>query len=176
MRHLTLIAAVTICMAAFCLTACGSSSSSSSAGGSSVSASTSTTHFAKTKFLLHAGLAFGAFHHFIYKPIKAGDLAHPFLHKLTFIKAGLAALFVYHELKLAAIDVKSSKILSALFSPLTLAANKISALKNSITAGHVSASDISGLDSSLSSIGGTAASKGQSISDAVPSAGQLAGG
>jgi hypothetical protein len=31
-------------------------------------------NFDKTKFVLHAGLGFGAFHHFIYAPYKAGTL------------------------------------------------------------------------------------------------------
>ena len=32
---------------------------------------------------LHAGLAFGAFHRWIYKPAKAGELSHPLEHKFT---------------------------------------------------------------------------------------------
>jgi len=153
------------------VSACGSSSSNSSAQSSG-----STTHFAKTKFLLHAGLAFGAFHRYIYEPFKAGDFKHPFLHKLTLIKAGLSALFIEHELKLAATDVKSSKILSKLFSPLTAVAAKISSLKDSIKDGSISSSDMSGLQSDLTSISKTASSKGQTIQNAIPSAGQLASG
>jgi hypothetical protein len=88
------------------LTACGSSSSSSSGANGSAPATASqggSTSFPKTKFLLHAGLAFGAFHHFIYKPFKAGQLTGGglFSHKLTKVEAGLAGLFAYHEVKLA---------------------------------------------------------------------------
>jgi hypothetical protein len=173
MRKLSLIVAVTACIAAFGLAGCGSKSSS---GGGTVASSSSTVHFAKTKFLLHAGLAFGAFHHFIYLPIKAGDLKHPFLHKLTLVKAGLAALFVYHELKLAAVDVKSSKILSTLFSPLTFAAAKLASLKGALTSGSANPSAITNLNSTLTQIGNTASSKGQSISEAIPSASQLVSG
>jgi hypothetical protein len=126
--------------------------------------------------MLHAGLAFGAFHHFIYLPIKAGALKHPFLHKLTLIKAGLAALFVYHELKLAATDAQSSKLLRTLFAPLTFVANKLRALKDSIVSGGANPSDITGLSSQLSQISSTAASKGQPISQFLPSAAQLAAG
>ena len=177
MRHLALTVAVTGCLAAVGLTGCGSSNSSSSgSGGATASSSTSTVHFAKTKFLIHAGLAFGAFHHFIYEPIKAGVLKHPFFHKLTLIKAGLAALFIYHELKLAAMDIRASKILSTLFSPLIAVANKLSALKSALVSGSASPSDITNLNSQLTSIGSTAASKGQSISQALPSAAQLASG
>lgn len=178
-RHLTLILAVSGCLAAFGLSGCGSSGSSSTAaggGGSTVASSASgSTHFAKTKFLLHAGLAFGAFHHFIYQPVKAGDLRHPFLHKFTLVKAGLAAVFVYHELKLAAVDVHSSKILRALFRPLTAAAATVRSLRSSITGGG-GASSVTGLNSQLTQIGNTASSKGQTISDSIPGASQLASG
>lgn len=168
------------CMAAAGLAGCGSGGSTSSAGAgagaTTPNKASGSVHFAKTKFVLHAGLAFGAFHHFIYKPIKAGALRHPFSHKLTLIKAGLAALFVSHELKLAAADVRSSKLLSRLFSPLTTAADKLKALRGSLASGSANPSDVSGLNSQLSRIGGTAASKGQPISETVPSASQLASG
>jgi hypothetical protein len=61
-------------------TGCGSRSSSSATGSASASASAvpgaacqqvGGVSFDKTKFVLHAGLAFGAFHHFIYAPYKA---------------------------------------------------------------------------------------------------------
>jgi hypothetical protein len=162
-------------IAAFGLTACGSGSSS---GGTTAALSQGSghVHFAKTKFLFHAGLAFGAFHHWIYEPIKAGDLRHPFLHKLALIKAGLASLFVYHELKLAAVDVRSSKVLRTLFAPLIAVANKIRSLKSSLAGGSANPADIQGLNSQLGSVGQTAASNGQKISDSVPSASQLLSG
>lgn len=176
MRHLTLVVAVTGCLAAVVVAGCGSSSSSSSSAAASTTASSSTVHFAKTKFLIHAGLAIGAFHHFIYGPIKAGDLKHPFEHKLTLIKAAAAALFVYHELKIAADDVKSSKILSTLFAPLTAAATKLSSLKDSIKDGTVNSSDITDLNSQFDQIKSTASSKGQSITESIPNVSQLASG
>ncbi|MGH3688400.1 MAG: hypothetical protein ACRDSM_25810 [Pseudonocardiaceae bacterium] len=86
---------------------CGPTSSSSAARPSSASASAvpgaaacqqvGSTNFDKTKFVLHAGLAFGGFHHFIYAPYKAGNL-HGFA---ALAKTGLAGLFTVHELKLA---------------------------------------------------------------------------
>jgi hypothetical protein len=168
LRHSVLLFAVIGCIATVGVTGCGSSSSSSNSG-----AQVSTTHFAKTKFLLHAGLAFGAFHHFILGPVRAGDLKHPFSHKLTLIKAGLASLFVYHELKLAAHDAQSSKILRVLVSPLTLAAGAIHALKSSLTSGGANPQSVSNVNSSLARIGSQASADGQSISDSVPSVSQL---
>jgi len=176
LRQITMITLVSVCIAAFGLAGCGSTGSSSAGGGSVTASSSGSVHFAKTKFLFHAGLAFGAFHRYIYKPFRAGVFSHPFLHKLSLLKAGLAALFIKHELRLAAVDVRSSKLLSRLFSPLTAVAAKVGALRSSITGGSVSAADLGGVQSQLSSIGKTASSKGQTIQDAVPSAGQLASG
>ena len=80
---------------------CGSSSHSTAGSQNKI-------HFAKTKFVLHAGLAFGAFHRWIYKPFKAGELSHPFRHKLVFVKALAAGAFVLHEVKLAREDAAHS--------------------------------------------------------------------
>lgn len=65
------------------------------------------TSFAKTKFLLHSGLAFGAFHRYIYRPYRAGAFRKgaPGRAK-ALVKAGASAVFAYHELKVAANDAK----------------------------------------------------------------------
>lgn len=169
-RPVALMLAVVGCIAAFGVAGCGSSNSSSS------TATSTTTHFAKTKFLFHAGLAFGAFHHFIYNPYRAGNFKHPLSHKLAVAKAALAATFVYHELNLAANDVRSSKLLSRLFAPLTIVASKIRGLGNPIKSGQDPGAEIAAANSSLASIKSTAASNGQPIRDQVPSASQLAAG
>ena len=161
-----------LCLTGVALSGCGSSAVSSSSGGGA----TGTVHLAKTKFLLHAGLAFGAFHRYVYKPFRAGVFSHPFLHKLSLIKAGLAALFIRHELRLAATDVRSSPALRKLFSPLTAVANKIGALRHGLVSGSVGAGALNGVQSGLSSISSSAGGHGQSIRDLVPSSGQLAGG
>jgi len=167
--------AVVGCIAAFGAAGCGSKSSSSTSAGTTP-ATTSTTHFAKTKFVFHAGLAFGAFHHFIYGPFRAGNFRHPLSHKTKVVEAALAGAFVYHELKLAANDVKSSKVLSKLFAPITIVANKVRGLGSSIKGGHDPSSEITSANSSLASIKSTAASNGQPITDQVPTASQLASG
>ena len=170
LRRSALLIALVGCIAALGAAGCGSSKSSSS------TAPTTTTHFAKTKFVFHAGLAFGAFHHFIYNPYRAGNFRHPLSHKLAVAKAALAATFAYHELKLAANDVKSSKLLSKLFAPITIVAAKIRGLGHPIKSGQDPGSEIAGANSSLASIKSTAASNGQPITDQVPTAKQLAAG
>ncbi|WP_157570606.1 hypothetical protein [Microtetraspora malaysiensis] len=58
--------------------------------------------FAKTRFALHAGLALGAFHRYIYKPLRAGGFqAGAEKRKRTFVKAAVAGAFALHQLKVA---------------------------------------------------------------------------
>ena len=160
-----------LCVFALAVAGCGSSSSSptgSAAAAGSTAATTTTTHLAKTKFVLHAGLAFGAFHRWIYKPAKAGELSHPLEHKLTTVKAALAAAFVYHELKLALADAQASPTLSKLVAPITDLQNKLHGLAGSVKSGGASAGDVNGIDSTISSIKSQAAAAGQSITEQTP--------
>jgi hypothetical protein len=153
------------------LAGCGSSSGSSGtspASGSSAPTGTSTTHLAKTKFVLHAGLAFGAFHRWIYKPAKAGELSHPLQHKLTTVKAALAAAFVYHELSLALKDAQADPTLSKLVSPITDLQNRLHGLAGSVKSGGASSSVVQGLDGLVSSVKQQASSAGHSITEQTP--------
>ncbi len=168
--RLALIAVMSVLSLA--VVACGSSSSSSPTGSGAAagtSATTGTVKLAKTKFVLHAGLAFGAFHRWIYKPAKAGELTHPLQHKLTTLKAALAAGFVYHEVKLALADAQADPTLSKLVAPLTDLQNKIHGLVGSVKSGGASAGDVGGLDSLISSIKGQASGAGQPITEQTPS-------
>ena len=172
MRYPVCLVAV-LSVLAFTAVGCGSSNSSSSGAAAAPAASgntstTTTTHLAKTKFVLHAGLAFGAFHRWIYKPAKAGELSHPLEHKFTTLKTALAAAFVYHELKLALADAQASPTLSKLVSPITDLQNKLHGLAGSVKSGGASAGDVAGLDSTVSSIKGLAASAGQPITEQTP--------
>jgi hypothetical protein len=49
--------------------------------------------------ILHLAIAYGVFHHWVYKPFKAGQLS--LRHPIKITKAGLALLFSLHELKVA---------------------------------------------------------------------------
>jgi hypothetical protein len=169
-----LIAVVAVALALIAA-GCGSSSSSSSAGASSGSAVSSSTtgsssiRLAKTKFVLHAGLAFGAFHRWIYKPVRAGALAHPLSHKLALIKGGLAAAFVIHELKLALADARADPTLSKLVAPLTSLQEKLSSLPSALKAGTANPSDVGSANDSIGSITQLSAGAGQPITETTPS-------
>ena len=172
------LGAVVLVALALMLTAsaCGSSSTSSSASraatatatSAAASSSTTTTHLAKTKFVLHAGLAFGAFHRWIYKPLKAGELTHPLSHKVATIKAALAAAFTYHELKLALADAQADPTLSHLVAPITALQNKINGLGSGLKGGQVNASQIEDANGSIGSIHSLAAAAGQPIVEQTP--------
>ena len=155
---------------------CGSSSSASSPSAAANSpttttATTGTTKLAKTKFVLHAGLAFGAFHRWIYKPIKSGELTHPLSHKLTAVKAAVAAAFVYHELKLALSDAQSDPTLSKLVSPITALQTKIKDLGSSVKGGNAATVEqqVTQANDSVGSISSQSASSGQPITETSPS-------
>ncbi|HEY2160512.1 MAG TPA: hypothetical protein VGH24_04335 [Solirubrobacteraceae bacterium] len=136
--------------------------------GSNGQVTTKTTvSFAKTKFLLHAGLAFGTFHHFIYGPLKAGDFAHPLSHKATLAKAVVAGAFIIHEVKIALTDAQSSAILSKLVSPLTALGAGLAGVVAGIKSGHVDTSKITSSNSSISSIESTASSVGAKVNETV---------
>jgi hypothetical protein len=166
LRRSALLLAAVGCLAAAGVAGCGSSSSSSSPAATSSSGAVTSTPIdnATAKFVLHVGLAGFAFHHWIYNPFKAG-LLHPLSHPVATAKAGLAATFVYHELKLAVADAKSSKILSGLFSPVVAVADKVKSLGSSLSGGAADAAAINGVQAGGGQIVQSAAAKGVQIPD-----------
>ncbi|MGH3784265.1 MAG: hypothetical protein ACRDRO_27505 [Pseudonocardiaceae bacterium] len=158
---------------------CGPSSSSSAAKSTSTTAvpgapcqQVGSVNFDKTKFVLHAGLGFGAFHHFIYAPYKAGNL-----HGLgALAKAGLAGLFTVHELKLAKADAESSPTLCHLAAPFDKATAAISSSTSKIKSGKASSQDIEGMNNDVNTVQSGAAAGGVPAPDQVPSDSQLASG
>ena len=143
---------------------CGSKSSTTSSAPAAQT--TPTTHLAKTKFVLHAGLAFGAFHRYIYKPFKAGKFRGGLLHhKLATAKAALAAAFAYHEVKLALSDARSSKLLSTLLAPLLALQDRLNALTGRLRHGNADAATIDSAQGAASTIAAGSASAGQPVSD-----------
>jgi hypothetical protein len=157
-----LVAAVLAMLLAGGLAGCGSSSSSRGSG-------TTHVHFAKTKFLFHAGLAFGAFHRYIYDPYKAGGFTPASSHKVAIVKAGVAGLFAYHELKIALVDAQSSATLSKLVSPITALETKLHSLGTGLHSGKLDGAGISSANSAVSSLGSKSAGSGASIKDLATS-------
>lgn len=122
-----------------------------------------TISFAKTKFVLHSGLAFGAFHRYLYKPYKAGTFKKGAKGRIgAFVKGGLAALFVKREIRLASADVKANPTLcKAIAAPLGKIGDGVQSAFAKLKSGDSSGIDnINGL---VSSVSGTSKKDGVDI-------------
>lgn len=167
---------------ALVLVGCGSNKNNAGAPGTPTTSTGSvacqhvdSVHFDKTKFVLHGGLAFGAFHHFVYKPFKAGTFASGAHGRVSaLVKAALAGAFVVHELKLAKQDAESSPTLCHLVAPLDEAAAALSGLTGKLHSGNVSDTDVDGAASKIDSAQQGAGQAGVQVPDQVPTDAQLA--
>jgi hypothetical protein len=164
MRLLSLMLVV----AALAAAACGSSSSTSTSGASATTA-TSGAVSSTARFALHAGLAFGAFHHFIYQPLKSGALRNPLQHKLATLKAVLAGAFTLHEVKAATEAAKSNPKLAKLAAPLTALGAGITAVIASAKSGKPNLSQLESSNSAINSIKSEASSAGTTVAEKTPS-------
>ena len=178
-RLLILVLSLTLVM--FLAVGCKSSATSATASTSATSATSSTSAagptvaatacpaqasgFAKTKFITHAALGFGAFHRYIYKPYRAGTFhsgAHGRLG--AFIKAALAALFIKREIRLAGAAAQNSPALCKLvLSPLRTVSETVQAAVEKLKGGD--ASGIGAIQNSISQVESGASSQGASIAE-----------
>jgi hypothetical protein len=153
---------------------CGSSgggSAGAAGAGSTATASTTdcptsnTTSFAKSKFVLHAGLAFGTFHRYIYKPYKAGTFSKGADGRISaLVKAGLTGLFDKREIRLAYEDVQANPTLcKAIAAPLRKLADGFSSIGDKIKGGNTS--DIDSVESQISNVTKTSADNGDAITE-----------
>lgn len=124
-----------------------------------------TVAFAKTKFVLHTGLAFGAFHRYLYKPFQAGSFNKGASGRIAaFIKGGLAALFVKREIRLASEDVKANPTLcKAIAAPLGKIGDTVQAAFDKLKTGD--ASGITDANSAVAAVEATSAKDGVPITE-----------
>jgi hypothetical protein len=128
-----------------------------------------TKSLAKTRFLLHAGLGLGAFKKFIYDPFRAGRFRSGAPGKIKSVAiAGAAALFAYHELRLAKGFAESDKTLCKLVAPLDRLSGSMSSLGNGFKSGKVDEAGINGVSSQVASVKGSAGSLGAPITEHAP--------
>jgi hypothetical protein len=126
--------------------------------------------------VLHLGLAGGAFHHWIYAPLKGHALTPVTSHKLAVVKAALAAAFTFHELKLAAADAQASPVLRKLFSPITALAHRFSVITTQLRGNNVSSADIIAAQAAGGGVAASANAAGVAAPDIVPTPSQLQAG
>jgi len=171
-RLLGLVVALTL--VAFLAAGCKSSSTAAAGGGGSATSAASASAapascpseasgFAKTKFAAHAALGFGAFHRYIYKPYRAGTFRSGAHGRLAaFIKAGLAALFVKREIRLAFAAAQNSPALcKVVVSPMRTVSETVQAAVSNLK--HGDASGIGAVESAISQVESQASSQGAKI-------------
>jgi hypothetical protein len=172
-----LVLVVSLTMAVLLAAGCKSSSTAAAPGGgaSATSVATATASavpascpteasgFAKTKFVAHAALGFGAFHRYIYKPYQAGAFRSGAHGRLAaFVKAGLAALFIKREVRLAFAAAQNSPALCKLIvSPLRTVSETVQAAVSKLKQGD--ASGVGAVQSAISQTESQASSQGANI-------------
>jgi hypothetical protein len=167
-----------LCALALVLAGCGGSRTAApplGAQGSAACPQAPSGHFDKTKFATHAGLGFGAFHHFIYRPFKSGDLSSGTPGRIgRLAKAGLATAFTVHELKVAKRDAEDDPTLCrAVAAPLSEAAASLQRLGGSVRSGKVSGNDLDQVNGTLGQAQQGSAREGDPVTDQVPTSEQL---
>jgi len=179
-RSLSLLSAV---LAIFLLAGCGPNAknaapgtatsadpgaSSSASDGASIDATCPTSNtigFAKTKFVLHGGLAFGAFHRYLYKPYQAGAFASGQNGRVVaLIKGGVSALFIKREIRLMSEDAKANPALcNAIAAPLANVGNSITGAVDRLKGGD--STGLTAAETAITDIKGKAASSGNTITE-----------
>jgi hypothetical protein len=153
------------------LAGCGSSSSPASSTqaktASAPAASTATS--AEHAFATHAGLAFGAFYHFIYAPYAAGALSPATATRAVLARATLAATYVDAQVEQATAAAGGSAALAKLIPPLELLDKGFRAALVQLHAGHFKMSQIQAANLAISAIKGSASNAGMPIAEATPS-------
>src|SRR5579862_1527863 len=119
--------------------------------------------FDKTRFVLHLGAAFFAFHHFVYNPYKAGGFQTGAPHRTkALVKGGLALLFAYHEVKVAEdIAHKSdSPLLHKLVTPIDSMGAAFANVGRKLKGGSFDPSDVNMINDDVNMVGSGAAAAG----------------
>jgi hypothetical protein len=166
-NHPARLTTVLLVIAALALAGCGTKTVTSTGSNGQVTTQTvKNVHFSNTKFLLHMGLAFGAFHRYIYKPLRDGALRSGAPGRIrVLLKGAAAAAFVVHELRLAHEDALSSDQLRPLANKLDSLTARISGLIAGLKNGSASPAAISGASSATNALGATSSGLGFHISD-----------
>ncbi|MEV6728500.1 MULTISPECIES: hypothetical protein [unclassified Streptomyces] len=133
--------------------------------------------FSKARFVANAGLAAGATYQWIIKPYRAGKFKKGAKGRtFALIKAGLAGAFAYNRLKAAADNAKGDPLLSKAVAPLTAGIASLKGLGSKLRKGNAGDADIGSFEGVINGVKDAGKSAGATVTDKVPSAGQLSGG
>jgi hypothetical protein len=168
----TLVVALVLVVGALGAAGCGSSTktiSQTAANGEVTTKTVPNIHFAKTKFVLHMGLAFGAFHRYIYKPLRAGAFKAGASGRIkAFLKAATAAVFAVHELKVANQDALSDEHLRPLAEKVDGLLGKLGGLGSALKGGALNPGDILASASAVDALASASNGLGAGIKDLAP--------
>lgn len=167
--RLLVLATVLLVVGTLAFAGCGNSTKAVSSTGANGQVTTQTVpnvHFANTKFLLHAGLAFGAFHRYIYKPLRSGALRSGAPGRVkVLLKGAAAAVFAVHELRLAHDDALASDQLRPLANKLDGLVGKLGGLATSLKSGSLNPADILSSSAAVDALGSASSGAGVGIQD-----------
>ena len=124
--------------------------------------------FDKTRFAIHLGLAYFAFHHFVYSRYRQGAFKAGAPHRTrNIIKAGIALVFTAHELNVAyGIARKSnSGVLHALIKPLQGLVSTSQRVGDRLRGGQFSDAEVKNVINGANSFSSQATRNGISIKD-----------
>jgi len=121
------------------LAGCGGKTTTTTTNAAGQTVVTCHISLAKTKFLLHTGLAYAAFHRYIQKPYEAGSFKSGASGRTkALVKAGASALVVFHELQAALQDARcDGPVLAKLAAPVAGAAAAFQSMKASLEKGDL---------------------------------------
>ena len=134
---------------------------------STVCPTQSTTRLAKTRFVVDAGLAFGAFHRWIWKPYQAGSFKSGANGRTkALVKAAAGGAFAINRLNAARKLVNADPTLcKTLKAPLAALWGGLAGLTAKLKSGNFAGGDIDSVQKSLEDLRSKAAGAGANITD-----------
>ena len=124
--------------------------------------------FDKVRFATDLGVAFFAFHHWVYKPYKEGAFASGAPHRTkALVKGGAALLFTYNRLKAAnkIVHTTNDPALQKLGGMLDGLSSSFSNVGQRMKSGQFRPDDVNNIDSSVKGLTSSAAASGINVKD-----------
>lgn len=124
--------------------------------------------FDKTRFAFDVGVAYFAFHHWVYNPYRAGSLSKGAPHRTSsIIKGGVALLFAVNRLKAAnkILQTTKSPTLIMLRTPINALYSSFASVGQRMKSGHFSKDDVDTLNNQVGTVNSGASTAGIKIKD-----------
>jgi|SRR5579871_937365 len=124
--------------------------------------------FDKIRFATDLGVAFFAFHHWVYKPYKEGAFAAGAPHRTkAMLKGGAALLFTLNRLKAAnnIVHTTNDPLLKKIGASLDRVTSSFSSVGTDLKAGKFKPEDLSGMDGNINNVISGAGNAGIKVKD-----------